>query len=55
MARLLTLLLVLLIIAPALLAREGQMRASERGWCWGIGTGVGCVKMGVKIEWRVLA
>lgn len=47
--------LVLLVIAPAFLARGGQMKQYERGAVLGIGSGIGAARFGIKIEWRVLA
>ena len=47
-------LLVLLVIAPAFLARGGQMKQHERGATFGIGSELGAARFGIKVEWRIL-
>ncbi len=54
-AALLTCLFFFGVLAPALLRRGGQMRQRERGATWGVGAWYGVVKVGIKVEWRVLA
>jgi len=53
MTRLLSLLFVLCVIAPALLARGGQMRARFAGGAWGMGAAVGVMRVGFEIRWGV--
>lgn len=53
MYRLLSLLIVLLFIAPALLARGAQMRQSVRGSSVGAVGSVGAIRWGVRVEWRI--
>ncbi len=55
MSRLLSLLIVLLFIAPALLARGAEMRQSVRGADFGAVGAVGAVAWGVRVEWRIRA
>lgn len=43
------------LIAPALLARGGQMRQHVRGAEFGAGAWFGVVKVGFRVEWRVQA
>ena len=43
------------LIAPALLARGGQMRQRVTGAEWGAGAWFGVVKIGFRVEWRVQA
>lgn len=52
--KLLTLILVLLFIAPALIDRGGEMRAEQRGSARMVLASVGAVRFGVRVEWRVL-
>ena len=54
MYRLLALLIVVCLIAPALLARGGQMRQRERGASVGALCQLGAAKFGIEIRWRAL-
>jgi hypothetical protein len=49
----LTLILVLLVIAPALIDRGGEMRAEQRGRARMVLASVGAIRLGVRVEWRV--
>lgn len=53
MCRLISLLIVLLFIAPALLAQGAQMRQSVRGASVGAVGKVGAIGWGIRVEWRV--
>lgn len=53
MTKLLTLLFVLLVLAPALLARGAEMRVQERRGARGLVGEFGAVRFAVQVRWRV--
>lgn len=53
MCRLISLMIVLFLIAPALLAQGAQMRQSVRGASMGAVGRVGAIGWGIQVEWRV--
>lgn len=55
MTRLLAFLLLLCVIAPALMARGGQMTMRERGSEVGALAQIGAARIGIELRWRVLA
>lgn len=55
MTRLLAFLLLLYVIAPALMARGGQMTMRERGVEVGTLAWFGAARIGIELRWRILA